>query len=90
MEGILGTDFLGRFSNFSLTDTSFTGVVGSTPGTGLNASVLNAEPPPFTIIYPVVKLGRDYYVVIEIVDGIGRRVSKRLEFGDRISDRKFP
>lgn len=75
MQGILGADFLGQFSDFSLTDTSFTGVVGSTSGTGLGGTALNAAlPPPFTITYPVVKIGNRYYVIIEIVDGGGRRV----------------
>jgi hypothetical protein len=88
MEGILGADFLGQFSDFSLTDTSFTGVVGSTSVTELDASVLNtALPPPFTITYPVRKIGRDYYVVIEIVDGSGRRVRRvfLLDTGAQVS-----
>jgi hypothetical protein len=88
MEGILGADFLGQFSDFSLTDTSFTGVIGSTSVTGLDASVLNAElPPPFTITYPVRKIGRDYYVIIEIVDGSGRRVRRvfLLDTGAQVS-----
>jgi hypothetical protein len=88
MEGILGADFLGQFSGFSLTDTSFTGVVGPTLRTGLGAPALNAAlPPPFTITYPVVKIGRDYYVVITIVDGSGRRVNRLflLDTGAQVS-----
>ena len=77
MEGILGADFLGQFSDFSLTDTSFTGVVGSTPGIGLDGLALNAAlPPPFTVTYPVFKVGARYYVIVEIIDGGGRKVVK--------------
>jgi len=88
MEGILGADFLGQFSSFSITDTSFTGVVGSTSGVGLDGTALNAElPPPFTVTYPVRKIGNEYYVVITIVDGSGRRVRKLflLDTGAEVS-----
>jgi Aspartyl protease len=88
MEGILGADFLGQFSDFSLTDTSFTGLVGSTPGAGLDLAASNlALSPPFTVTYPVIKIGRDYYVLIEIVDGGGRRVTKffLLDTGAQVS-----
>lgn len=93
MEGVLGADFLGQFSSFSLTDTSFTGVVGLTSGAGLDGAALNraalnaALPPPFTVTYPVFKIGRSYYVLIDIIDGSGRRVRKLflLDTGAEIS-----
>lgn len=88
MDGILGADFLGQFSDFSLTDTSFTGALGSTSGIGLDAFTLNADlPPPFTVTYPVGKSGKDYYVIIDIIDGTGKKVSKifLLDTGAQVS-----
>ena len=88
IEGILGADFLGQFSDFSLTDTSFTGVVGSTSGTGLNGTALNADlPPPFTVTYPVFQIGGSFFVFVDIIDGKGARVRKLflLDTGAQLS-----
>jgi hypothetical protein len=87
LQGILGGDFLGQFSDFSVTETSFIGVVASTPtpvpgpdpGPVLDAAARNAAlPPPLTITYPVTKIGNDLYVTIEIIDGTGKKVKLRF------------
>ncbi|MEW6732748.1 MAG: hypothetical protein AB1489_15585 [Acidobacteriota bacterium] len=78
MEGILGADFLGQFTDVSLTDTTFTGVFnGSTSrvrGGGL--FVQQQLPPPFTVTYPVRKIGNQYFVAIRIIDGTGATVTR--------------
>jgi hypothetical protein len=75
LEGILGGDFLGLFQDFSLTETSFTGLVGAVPRAEVNA-VNQPLPPPFTVTYPVRKIGDSYYVAIEIIDGRGVKVTR--------------
>ena len=69
-EGVLGADFLSRFSDVLLTDTSFTGVLYSAPAPMLpGAAVARPLGPPFTVTYPVRKIGSRYYVAIDIIGG---------------------
>lgn len=88
LDGVLGADFLSRFTDVSLTGTSFTGVLTNVPAPMMRGAAL-AQPlsSPFTVTYPVFKIGSEYVVVIDIIDGSKKKVTRAflLDTGASVS-----